>query len=106
MTTIAIQSQGEIVKFESASVARKPSDDDLQFIGTSDEIRRKFSEIEDLVVTCCQSLKSALEKVSKPKEVELEFGVKVGGKAGIPFVTEGSGEANFKITVKWDNLGK
>ncbi len=33
-------------------------------------------------------------------KVTLEFGIKVGGKAGIPYVTEGSAQSNLKITVE------
>ncbi|MEO1402357.1 MAG: CU044_2847 family protein [Cyanobacteria bacterium J06635_1] len=33
-------------------------------------------------------------------KVTLEFGVKVGGTAGIPYITEGTAEANLKITVE------
>jgi|SRR3569833_1922612 len=38
---------------------------------------------------------------SKPSECSLEFGIAVGGEAGIPFVTKGTAEANFKVSVKW-----
>jgi hypothetical protein len=34
------------------------------------------------------------------EEVTIKFGLKLGGKAGIPFVTEGSAESNFEIEVK------
>lgn len=34
------------------------------------------------------------------EEVTIKFGIKLGGKAGIPFVTEGSAESNFEIEVK------
>ncbi|WP_292760458.1 CU044_2847 family protein [Nostoc sp. NOS(2021)] len=34
------------------------------------------------------------------EEVTLKFGLKIGGKTGIPFVTEGSAESNFEIEVK------
>ena len=33
-------------------------------------------------------------------KVTLEFGVKIAGSAGIPYITEGSAEGNFKITVE------
>jgi len=33
-------------------------------------------------------------------KVTLEFGMKVGGKAGIPYITEGTAESNLKITVE------
>lgn len=34
------------------------------------------------------------------EELNLKFGLKIGGKTGIPMLTEGSGEANFEIEVK------
>jgi Trypsin-co-occurring domain 1 len=34
------------------------------------------------------------------EEVKLTFGIKLGGKAGIPYITEGSTESNLQIEVK------
>jgi hypothetical protein len=34
------------------------------------------------------------------EEVNLKFGLKIGGKAGIPYITEGSAESNLEISVK------
>lgn len=34
------------------------------------------------------------------EEVTLKFGLKLGGKAGIPYITEGSTESNLEIQVK------
>ena len=39
---------------------------------------------------------------SKPLECAIEFGVNVGGEAGVPFVTKGTVGANFKISLKWN----
>ncbi len=36
----------------------------------------------------------------KPKECELTFGIKLGGKAGVIFA-EGTAEANFTVKLKW-----
>ncbi|XOF35264.1 MAG: CU044_2847 family protein [Candidatus Electrothrix sp. YB6] len=33
-------------------------------------------------------------------KVTLEFGIRVGGEAGIPYVTKGSADSNIKITVE------
>ncbi|MCC5625626.1 CU044_2847 family protein [Nostoc sp. CHAB 5715] len=33
-------------------------------------------------------------------KVTLEFGIKVGGEAGIPYVTKGTAESNLKVTVE------
>ena len=34
-------------------------------------------------------------------EINLKFGLKFGGKIGIPFVTEGSAESNLEVQVKF-----
>lgn len=34
------------------------------------------------------------------EEMNLKFGLKIGGKTGVPILTEGSAEANFEISVK------
>ncbi|MDZ8069704.1 MAG: CU044_2847 family protein [Nostoc sp. DedQUE08] len=34
------------------------------------------------------------------EEVSLKFGIKLGGKAGIPYISEGSAESNLEIQVK------
>ena len=46
--------------------------------------------------------KLALEK---PSKIKIEFGVNAGGKAGVPFVTEGSIDAHLKIEVEWELAG-
>lgn len=39
-------------------------------------------------------------KVAEVEEVTLKFGMKIGGKAGIPYITEGTAESNLEIEVK------
>lgn len=34
------------------------------------------------------------------EEVTLKFGIKIGGKTGIPYITEGHAESNLEIEVK------
>lgn len=36
-----------------------------------------------------------------PGEVQMEFGIELGGELGIPTVTKVEGKANFKITLTW-----
>ena len=45
----------------------------------------------------CFSEKMAIANVDK---VTLEFGVKVAGEGGVPYITKGSSECNLKITVE------
>lgn len=50
----------------------------------------------------------ALEAMKRlrPGEIELEFGIELGGELGIPMVTKGSAKANFKVTLKWKDKEK
>lgn len=38
--------------------------------------------------------------IANVDKVTLEFGIKVAGEAGIPYVTKGTAESNLKITVE------
>ncbi|MBW4492998.1 MAG: hypothetical protein KME26_07900 [Oscillatoria princeps RMCB-10] len=39
-------------------------------------------------------------RAAEIEEVRLKFGLKLGGKTGIPYITEGSAESNLEIEVK------
>ncbi len=66
------------------------------------QIRQNFEAIEGTIRTYTSHTLNAFRKVSSANidKVTLEFGIKVGGKAGIPYVTEGSAESHLKITVE------
>jgi hypothetical protein len=38
--------------------------------------------------------------MAEVEEVNLKFGLKLGGKVGIPYITEGTTESNLEISVK------
>lgn len=38
---------------------------------------------------------------ARPDEVNVEFGLTLGGEAGVPFVTKGTVSAFFKVSAKW-----
>lgn len=40
-------------------------------------------------------------KSASPSELGVEFGVELGGTAGIPLITKSEGKANFKVQLKW-----
>lgn len=50
-------------------------------------VKRGFKDIKD----------TEIGHISK---VSLEFGLKIGGEVGIPYITKGTGESNLKITVE------
>ena len=41
-------------------------------------------------------------KAARPDEFSVEFGVKIGGDAGI-FIARGTAEVNFLVTMKWNS---
>lgn len=39
-------------------------------------------------------------KIANIDKVTLEFGIEVGGEAGVPYVTKGTAKSNLKVTVE------
>jgi len=65
------------------------------------KVGRQFAEVQDMILACCNGLYEALVRLPHPERVAVEFGVKLGGEAGVPMLTKASGEANFKVSVEW-----
>ncbi|HEY9603193.1 MAG TPA: CU044_2847 family protein, partial [Allocoleopsis sp.] len=66
------------------------------------QILQSFKLVEGTIRAYTQYTLNAFRQVANANinKVTLEFGMKVGGKAGIPYITEGTGESNLKITVE------
>jgi hypothetical protein len=86
-------------------ITTRPSPDGRQLASSGGEdtvemaskaVRAQFKKVSAMA----GEIKEELSKL-KTSEIEVKFGVKLGGKAGIPFVTEGSVDANFEVTMKW-----
>jgi hypothetical protein len=62
----------------------------------------KPPSMEQTILAYTNMALNALKNVSTANvnKVTLEFGIKVGGKMGVPFVTEGTAESNLKVTVE------
>lgn len=65
------------------------------------DIEQNFADVKQVIISCCNSLYDAVNKIPSPEKFSIEFGVKLAGETGIPMLTKASGEANFKITVEW-----
>ena len=67
-----------------------------------EQIRQSFEAIEETIRTYTDRTLNAFRKIGSGNidKVTLEFGIKVGGKAGIPYVTEGSADSHLKIVVE------
>jgi hypothetical protein len=62
----------------------------------------KLADVHETIRTYTKYAIGAFKGMSdaKVEELNLKFGLKVGGKTGIPMLTEGSAETNFEIEVK------
>lgn len=65
-------------------------------------ITNNFKNIENTIKAYTNYTLNAFKAVSNANinKVTLEFGINVGGKTGIPYVTEGSANSSLKITVE------
>ena len=70
------------------------------------DLERQFGEVQNLIVMCCNSLYDSLRRLPHADRVAVEFGVKLGGEAGVPMLTKATGEANFKVSVEWKSSSK
>ena len=68
----------------------------------TEQIRQSFQAIEGTIRAYTSHTLNAFRQVGSGNidKVTLEFGIKVGGKAGIPYVTEGSADSHLKIVVE------
>lgn len=58
------------------------------------------------LLAVAETVRTSLVEFNNPSGLEIEFGVELGGEAGIPKILSGSTKANFKITLKWENKEK
>ena len=78
-------------------------DDDEEVFGiVTDEIVVKLRDVHETIRTYTKYAIGAFKSLPdvEVEELNLKFGLKVGGKTGIPMLTEGSAETNFEIEVK------
>jgi len=63
-----------------------------------------LQEVGDAIAGVCRMLHGRINSAlntSRPRELTLEFGIKLTGEAGIPLVTKGSAEGTFNVTATW-----
>ncbi|WP_375515133.1 CU044_2847 family protein [uncultured Nostoc sp.] len=107
---LVFEEDGEIytILFESKETPTVPEivtpevDDDKESYGWREEAFVKIEEVHHQIRAYTKYAIGAFKNLgaAEVEEVTLKFGLKIGGKTGIPFVTEGSAESNFEIEVK------
>ncbi|MEH2258067.1 CU044_2847 family protein [Nostoc sp.] len=107
---LVFEEDGEIytILFESKETPTVPEvvtpevDDDKESYGLPADAFVKIDEVHHQIRAYTKYAIGAFKNLgaAEVEEVTLKFGLKIGGKTGIPFVTEGSAESNFEIEVK------
>jgi hypothetical protein len=77
----------------------------MQPVVSLERVEGNFSDVNELIVTCSNSLFESISQLKNPKKMAIEFGIKLAGETGIPMLTKASGEANFKVSIEWEKDG-
>jgi len=91
---IYIESQEDISSSGLTRTSKRNKD-----IIESDE---KFETLIEKIKPVSNLIMKSLKDFNTPDDIELSFGVKFGGKAGIIFASVDS-EATFNLKLKWSN---
>ena len=91
-------------------ITEEPADEEeeaLSYKGMSPEAVRKqmvqnFQIIQTTIRAYTVCSLNAFKQLPIPgvNKVTLEFGIELGGEAGIPYVTKGTAKSNLKVTVE------
>lgn len=115
-TVIYIQSQGDLA--ESPAPPQERTREDLgdgqkgiretlsgvrqAIANPSETTASTFENIENTIRGYTHYTLNAFRKIANANidKVTLEFGIQIEGKAGIPYITEGTAASNLKVTVE------
>ncbi len=95
-----------IIRIEATSLADPQSEDELEqedeYVSTKS--LPSFEEITDHIKGVSKAIMEVWEEV-KPSKAIVEFGMEVGFEPGkvIALLVQGSGKANFHVTLEWEN---
>lgn len=84
----------------------EPGDDGPQRISRGSRAEAEASERFDSAISrlrpAAEKVLDAFRELNTPSEIQLEFGVKFGAKAGA-IIASADSEATFKVSLKWQN---
>ncbi len=104
MATVAYKVKSE--KKEHFILVESSDDQGIPRNASRDIVRKVAKELGEQLEplsAVADTIRNALIAANNPSEIEVEFGLELGGEGGIPMIMEGSAKANFKITLKWAN---
>ena len=100
--TIYVESTAPIILPPDLPSPGEIDEDERESMGITEDTVAKLKEIHGTIRAYAWYAIGAFKNFgdAEVEELNLKFGLKIGGKTGVPIVTEGSAEANFEISVK------
>lgn len=102
----------EVEEYETPTNSKNGHYDENVTRGRKKDMDEKFKEAETTFQKALSPLKAVwkgldniLEDVA-PDEATIEMGVKIAGRAGVPFVIMADKDVHFKVTLKWSREQK
>lgn len=69
----------------------------------AEDVLSEAKALKETIAAVCVYVRDAFDKANKPHELQVKFGVKLSGEAGIPYLTKASGEAVLEVRATWKN---
>lgn len=90
------------VELPTAPLDPNRLDDDRESYGLTEDAIAKLKDVHGTIRAYAWYAIGAFKNLggAEVEEINLKFGLKIGGKTGVPVLTEGSAEANFEVSVK------
>ncbi|NEO85374.1 MAG: hypothetical protein F6J87_14165 [Spirulina sp. SIO3F2] len=82
--------------------SQEPDNTPAQSRGPAEKLQKQVQSMQSVMQSYTNYALDAFKQTANANidKITLEFGVKIGGEMGIPYVTSGTADANLKVTVQ------
>lgn len=101
LENFGFEADGQVYEVGVEATPAKPNDP-FERYGVTEDAIAKLQQARQMIRAYTLYAVTAFKDfgAAEVEEITLTFGIKLGGKAGIPYVTEGTTESNMQIQVK------
>ncbi|MGK7954656.1 MAG: CU044_2847 family protein [Crocosphaera sp.] len=95
----------ELKEIDIDSVITSPEENDGGFRkrgGLPINVSQQLDQAQQMIRDCAEYTLNSFKNFAAAEvdEITLKFGIKLGGQAGIPYITKGTAESNIEIEIK------
>jgi hypothetical protein len=101
-TQIHIQSTDTVEEIEAISTNVEPEKGRTAKSGVVKKTLVNFQALQSTIRAYTQTILNSFHNLgdARIESVTLEFGIEIGGEAGIPYITKGNASSNVKVIVQ------